>query len=175
MRDEFCHCGCGERTNLAKKSAGRGGTKVGEPAKYIAGHQRRRQGPEYAIEDRGYDTPCWIWQGYIDPKTGYGHKYDGGLHRMRTAHRIYYERFKGQLPPGHEPDHLCRVRPCINPDHLEAVTRTENARRGLVGQHLRKITHEQTDAIRVSEGPASVIAAQYGISKRRVYEIRRMT
>jgi len=43
-----------------------------------------------------------------------------------------YEYFKGPVPDGLELDHLCRVRSCCNPDHLEPVTHKENIRRGFL-------------------------------------------
>lgn len=49
---------------------------------------------------------------------------------MLSAHRVAYELTRGPIPAGMEIDHLCRVRSCVNPDHLEAVTRGENLRRG---------------------------------------------
>lgn len=45
------------------------------------------------------------------------------------AHRNSYESFKGPIPNGLHIDHKCRVRSCVNPDHLEAVTVQENNRR----------------------------------------------
>lgn len=51
----------------------------------------------------------------------------------KSAHREAYKAFKGEIPDGLELDHLCRVRNCVNPDHLEPVTRLENARRGIGG------------------------------------------
>jgi len=51
-----------------------------------------------------------------------------------------YESVKGPIPPGFEPDHLCRNRRCINPAHLEPVTRRENLRRG-IGEHRPGKTH----------------------------------
>ena len=45
------------------------------------------------------------------------------------AHRASYEAFIGPIPDGLTIDHLCRVHACVRPDHLEAVTRSENARR----------------------------------------------
>jgi len=68
---------------------------------------------------------CWIWTG--NRAMGYGHFWWEG--RMRFAHRYTYELFVGPIPDGLEIDHLCRVRECCNPKHLEAVTHSENLRR----------------------------------------------
>lgn len=67
---------------------------------------------------------CWIWLGNIN-----GHGY-GVFSRGRNACTESFELYKGKLAPGYEPDHLCRIRACINPDHLEAVTHRENLLRG---------------------------------------------
>jgi hypothetical protein len=58
------------------------------------------------------------------------------------AHRVSYEIYKGAIPDGMQVDHLCRVRSCVNPDHLEAVPQATNLERGegFVGQNVRK-TH----------------------------------
>jgi hypothetical protein len=56
-------------------------------------------------------------------KNGYGYL------SLKAAHRVSYELFKGPIPKGLHIDHLCRVRCCINPDHLEAVTLVENVMR----------------------------------------------
>lgn len=49
--------------------------------------------------------------------------------RRVSAHRFSYAAFKGDVGPDKEIDHLCRDRACVNPDHLELVTRKENLRR----------------------------------------------
>lgn len=49
----------------------------------------------------------------------------------KAAHRMAYEHFKGPIPDGLYIDHLCRVRCCVNPDHLEAVSNRENILRGV--------------------------------------------
>ena len=52
------------------------------------------------------------------------------LGEKKFAHRIGYEQLVGPIPKGLELDHLCRVRHCVNPDHLEPVTHKENTLRG---------------------------------------------
>lgn len=49
--------------------------------------------------------------------------------RLVRAHRFSYERAVGPIPAGLQIDHLCRVRACVNPAHLEPVTCGENVRR----------------------------------------------
>jgi len=48
----------------------------------------------------------------------------------QAAHRAFYEALVGTIPSELELDHLCRVRACVNPDHLEPVTRQTNVLRG---------------------------------------------
>ena len=74
--------------------------------------------------------PCWIWT--AGKCNGYGHFYDGA--KMRIAHRYSLELAGITAPDGYEPDHLCRVRACVRPSHLEMVTHAENIRRGLTGK-----------------------------------------
>lgn len=71
--------------------------------------------------------PCWLWQANTNPVNGYGYfKIDG---TMRSAHRVAWELFVGPIPADNEIDHLCRVRLCVNPAHLEPVTGAENRHR----------------------------------------------
>lgn len=73
------------------------------------------------------DTECWLWDGFIQ-RTGYGWFWMRG--RNVLAHRAAYELFVGPVPDGLQLDHLCRVRRCVNPSHLEPVTLQENTARG---------------------------------------------
>lgn len=73
------------------------------------------------------DNGCWEWTGSRHPR-GYGEFFDGST--VVRAHRWAYEQFVGPIPEGLVIDHLCRNTGCVNPLHLEAVTQTENIRRG---------------------------------------------
>ncbi len=73
------------------------------------------------------DDGCWIWQLRCMRKGGYGLITVAGGPKL--AHRVSYEVFVGPIPSGLQIDHLCRVRLCVNPDHLEPVTARENIMR----------------------------------------------
>jgi len=76
-----------------------------------------------SVDQRG----CWLWTGRIGTG-GYGYfgqKVDG-VRKTRRAHRVSYELFVGPIPEGQQVDHLCHVRACVNPDHLEAVRPVTN-------------------------------------------------
>lgn len=70
---------------------------------------------------------CWLWTGHVNNR-GYGRI--GVGFDVKYAHRVSYELSKGRIPDGLQLDHLCRVRRCINPQHLEPVTNRENGYRG---------------------------------------------
>ena len=83
--------------------------------------------------------PCWIWTAAVNAK-GYGVM---GVKKGSTlAHVISYNLHVGHVPSGMQIDHLCRVRNCVNPNHLEVVTPRVNVNRGFgpTAIHARK-TH----------------------------------
>ncbi|WP_431999289.1 HNH endonuclease [Streptomyces sioyaensis] len=77
---------------------------------------------------------CWMWTGPLD-SDGYGKTSTDN--RTVSAHRWLWTLLRGELRPEQHLDHLCRVRHCVNPDHLEPVSCRENLRRG----HLARQTH----------------------------------
>ena len=73
---------------------------------------------------------CWHWTA-AKLRSGYARFKRMGERRLMQAHVWAHLKYIGPIPPGLEPDHLCRNRGCVNPWHLEPVTRRENLRRGV--------------------------------------------
>lgn len=87
----------------------------------------------YKVDERG----CWIWSGAIH-STGYGQiKWNG---KSTVAHRVVYELVKGEIPQGLFLDHLCSVKLCVNPDHLEPVNHRTNIQRAWDRRHCETCT-----------------------------------
>lgn len=76
-----------------------------------------------------FTDSCWLWNGARTDRE-YGLFRLVRPKRMIGAHRFAYEQFNGPIPSELTIDHLCRVRYCVNPAHLEVVTRGENVLRG---------------------------------------------
>lgn len=95
----------------------------------MAKRNRQLDGPRWTVDEA---SGCWLWQRAINDK-GYGVATIGVWpdRAWRGAHRVVYEELVGPIPDGLQLDHLCRVRHCVNPDHLEPVTIEENILRGV--------------------------------------------
>lgn len=86
---------------------------------------------------------CWAWLGRVN-HGGYGQMIVGRAAKL--AHRVAYEMFIGPIPDGMVLDHLCRVRSCVNPLHLDPVTLVENVKRGAHATKKKCIHgHEYTE------------------------------
>lgn len=81
-----------------------------------------------------YPAPsgCWEWTASLNKADrGYGQLRVKGYRHL--AHRISYEHFVGPIPSWLEIDHLCKNTVCVNPTHLETVTRAVNLSRSTFG------------------------------------------
>lgn len=89
--------------------------------------ERKQQVRFWTRVTRADDETCWLWEGEL-ATNGYGRVKVSG--KSRPVHVVTYEWLVGPVPPGLELDHLCRVRRCVNPRHMEPVTHRENTLRG---------------------------------------------
>lgn len=92
----------------------------------------------FASRVQPHANGCHIWMGGLT-LGGYGvfaSATKRGAEVKTMAHRWAYEHSVGPIPDGFDIDHLCRNRACVNPEHLEPVTRAENVRRA-----ARLVTH----------------------------------
>lgn len=103
--------------------------------------------PEHWVVDEA--TGCWNWIGTIS-SNGYGVAHIG--RKTTSAHRAVYLVIIGSVARGLELDHLCRNRRCVNPNHLEPVTHSENVKRATrIHSSFCKYGHV-LDGIRTREG-----------------------
>lgn len=125
----FCQCGCGKPSGVYARTFASKAQIAGEPKRYLRGHGSRLKGNKPWAVDAV--TGCWLWMAYVGTH-GYGMvgSKNGEREQSAVAHRVVYEKFKGPIPDGMDLDHLCRVTACVNPDHLEPVTRLDNFLRG---------------------------------------------
>jgi hypothetical protein len=97
----------------------------------------------YTIDPSG----CWLWDGPLYPN-GYG-KTARPIHGTQLAHRAIYLASGQEIPDGLDLDHVyergCRYRHCVNPHHLEPVTRAINLQRGLRARKKCGRGHDLTD------------------------------
>lgn len=132
----LCMCGCGRRVPMATRDNRTRGIKKGEYVRYLPGHHPNG----WELSDNRYvidqNSGCWIWQRSKTPE-GYPKlmRVDG----IRYApHRYYYQQKYGPIPDDYPLDHLCKNRSCVNPDHLQPVTQTENTRRSGIAKLTTK-------------------------------------
>ena len=110
----------------------------------------------FVVEPNG----CWRWTGTLNP-AGYGMTWSNG--RTQAAHRRVFEDINGvHILSCMDIDHLCRNHACVNPEHLEVVTRQENIRRGWVSRRTEGIAPPPPTECAHGHGAAAWYAAQRG-------------
>ncbi len=144
---KLCECGCGQPAPIADRSDQAQGYVKGRARRFIHGHNSRIGAEDYISRNCGFDTPCWIWQRNTT-RGGYGLVNRGG--QNLTAHRYFYEQAGGVVPAGMELDHLCNTPACVRPEHLEAVTHSENVRRAFARRESMVATGLR--AYRIAQG-----------------------
>ncbi len=183
----YCHCGCGQKTNLYQTTHTNKGQFKGQPTLFILGHSTRlRPQPDQAelfwskVAITADDNQCWIWQAGKVPN-GYG-KFNVRK-KTKAAHRLAWM-FPNYVIPNHmEICHSCDNPACCNPKHLFIGTRQDNTddmmrkgRQAPPEQHAHKgeahprhkLTYAQVVQIREEHArgnvTAKVIAMRYGVS-----------
>lgn len=114
----LCECGCGESVTEYEFPS--------QQKRFISGHNAKvGRPPEYKIVVAGLTAPCWIWQRAL---TNYGYGVVRRRGKQLHAHRVIYEREIGPIPSGWSLHHVCGNRRCVNPAHLQIVSRRRHAR-----------------------------------------------
>lgn len=135
-----CACGCGETVRPGRS--------------FRRGHNGRRPLSERFWEKVERTDACWLWRGSLTAG-GYGHLRAQG-DSFEYAHRVAYSLAVGPIPLDSVIDHLCRVRHCVNPAHLEPVSHRTNVIRGMAPYGVRttcKHGHDITDPANVYTAP----------------------
>jgi hypothetical protein len=109
---------------------------VSRGARFVRGHnQRIPESDRWRYEDRGYETPCRIWQGAL-AGAGYGVR-GSETSSERYVHRQEWERVHGPIPVGLQVLHRCDVPACGEVSHLFAGTQLDNVRDAIAkGRHV---------------------------------------
>lgn len=113
------------------------------------------------------ESECWPWQGEINAE-GYGRL--AKRFRFELAHRATYELLVGPIPSGLDIDHLCFNRRCVNPKHMEPVTRGVNAARG-VARRAKRLTADDVRDIKSSGLSQQDLAKRYAVSRTLIFNI----
>lgn len=126
---------------------------------------------------RPVETGCVVWLRALD-RDGYGIVHDEENKKLR-AHIAAYNLNKGSIPPGIEIRHTCHVRCCVNPEHLELGTRSDNARdmtragRQAMGSKNASAKLSEQDVLRIRESKlaSKELASIYGVSQVTINKI----
>jgi hypothetical protein len=90
------------------------------------------------------------------------------------VHVIVYEHYYGKVPNGKEVGHKCDVGLCVNPEHLEAITRQKNIQDAFTRHRFQRAKYDEPDLIALRNGTLKVkeFAARFGVSVKHTYNIK---
>lgn len=180
----YCHCGCGEKAPIAKRTYKYRGVRAGEPFRFIAGHAPRVQYSKRFWDkvDIGGQDECWEWNRHRFAN-GYGSFHKSVQERHALAHRVAYELANGPIPDGLYVLHQCDNPACCNPAHLSVGTQYDNMADAVNRDRTRQgeavtasvLTANDVHSIRERYVPyiitAQILAAEYGVSDSAIYAI----
>jgi hypothetical protein len=115
------------------------------------------------------ETSCVEHTGYVMPN-GYGQVHRDG--KVWLAHRWAAHKAHGPCPVGQVVRHACDNRKCVNPEHLQYGTQSQNLLDRRERHRYRKLTRAQAEEIKVLPGTAASIARKYGVSYQMVRNIQ---
>lgn len=192
----YCHCGCGQKTTIAKLTNSKRGRIKGDPTRYINGHHQRIHASNpiprfWSKVNKDGPIPqhcpeigkCWEWTASALPQ-GYGvFCKEHSAHTV--AHRYSWELANGEIADGLFVLHKCDNPACVNPSHLFLGTSLDNSNDKVSkGRQSRlhgekngraKLTVDQVDEIRNKhankQGSLRTLAIEYGMSKTTISEI----
>lgn len=182
---QYCLCGCGNPTPLAKNTCKRDGTIKGRPVNWLKGHHIRVNNPHgpVPVKDRFWkhvkrnenSSQCWEWTARRDGDD-YGQVQVEG--KTRGAHRIAYELAKGMIPQGQVVRHTCDNPPCCNPAHLITGTAKQNSADAKARGRIRNYSHltaanvaEMRQLRELEKLPIDRIAKQFNVSYAAAWRI----
>jgi hypothetical protein len=155
-------------SDSAVEKAGRGGKTHPQstPVARVGQERRRRpRGAEFFPNQfwrfvaKGARNQCWLWQGTVLARNGYGTFWHAEQKRMILAHRLAWMLTKGAIPDGLKTLHKCDVPACCNPHHLWLGTQLDNMRDCIAKGRRSPDAHTKRGAIFTPEHRAALSAA----------------
>lgn len=189
----YCHCGCGQKTNISKMTSKKYGQIKGIPVRYISGHHVRCSREQRIIAfwnnvNKNGSIPlhcpelgqCWEWTVSCD-KNGYG-KFSFE-NKDKRAHRFSWELINGDIPNSFQILHKCDNPKCVRVSHLmlgtsqDNIHDKQNKNRQAKGekQHLHKLAENEVRVIRhryiEEKTTMQLLANEYDVTKSTISRI----